>query len=244
MALLTVGIHENLVLGADSKINDKGTLELVIESVSDDSALLNAFKTNTTFDKMKGKIIFYPPMMSNYDKTTKSAAEVAKDVLAMRHKFMEYGKLFATKDAVNAAIGDMQMFQGIGIADDALDTAPARLANEDFVKKVVTNLSTKFLNFLKKVDAFKGDVKFRHKFLRQSKDKNYPVVPNSTYEVWVESMDIPKSASKVEYSKWEIENNKNNPDPVVPDASQTKTEDVNKGKNLFGGGTVEDKPAM
>lgn len=236
MGLITVGIHENLVLSKESKINEHGTLELVIESKQSADALLDAFTSNTTYSPMKSSIRFYPPSITNFDKTkgNKTASELAAELLKMRHQFMEYGKIFTTTDVVEKHIGNLEMFKGIGIPEDQIPQAIARLTNEEFLKKVVTNLSTKFLALLTEANAF-GTIAFRQKFLRQSADKNFAVIPSSEYDTWIEPMEIPKSASKVAFSKWEIDNKKNDPNPGTVSSSETKAQDVAKGENLFGG---------
>ena len=238
MALISVGIHENLKLSSDTKVNDHGTLELAIESVQDTNALLNAFTNNTTFDSMKSSFRFYPPNLKDYDGNVKTAPAIAQDLLKMRSQFMQYALLFGTEEEANVSIGGMQMFMDLGIAEENLAGAINQLTNEAFMKKVVTNLATKFVNYLKGKDAFSGVVKFRHKFMRQSKDKNYATIPNSTFDTWVEAMVIPKSASKVAYSKWEIDNKKNDGTAAASDKPvTTSAADLNKSKNLFGAPT-------
>jgi hypothetical protein len=240
MALLKVGIHENLKLTDETKVNDKGSLEIHIESAADaKDAILEAFTSNSVYSPMKGKIIMFPPNMKTFDGVVKDAGAIAADLLKVRHQLMSYAKVYASTEKVNAAIGGMKMLEGLGIPADELGTAVGRLTNEDFMIKVNANLGKKFVEFLKEVNAFKGGVTFRQKFLRQSKDKNYAVIPTSDYDVWIESMDIPKSASKVAYSKWELANKKNDPNPSAGDAPEAGKEDANKGKNLFGGGAAK-----
>lgn len=233
MALIKVGIHENLTLSSKSQINDKGTLELAIKSVESPDALMDAFEGNDTYTSMESSFRFYPPNMEDFDGNKKTAAEVASDVLKMRHQLIQYAKLFATKEEVDEVIGGLAMFGGLGIPNEEIKKALAMFNNEDFTKKVVTNLCTIFLNFLKSKNAFDGTVKFRHKFLRQSKAKNYAVIPTSDFDVWVESMDIPKEASKIAFSEYEIKNGKDNGDPVSSSGSDTNPEDANKAASLF-----------
>ena len=59
MALIKVGIHENLVLTSDTQINEHGTLELGMKTLEDPNALINAFEANTTFTEMKSSFRFY-----------------------------------------------------------------------------------------------------------------------------------------------------------------------------------------
>lgn len=244
MALIKVGIHENLTLSSKTKINEHGTLELVIASAQSSNALMDAFTSNSTLTSMESSIRFYPPNMKDFEQKAKSASEVGKDLLLMRHQFMQYGLIFATKEKVEAAIGGTAMFEGLGIPPEEMAKALAMLTREDFVQKVTTNLSTKFLKLLTESNAFSGTTLFRQKFLRQSKDKNYAVIPTSDFDTWIESMDIPKNASKIAYSKWEVENGKNDPDPVAGDASQSTDADKTKAADLFSGGAQAAAPAQ
>lgn len=233
MALIKVGIHENLTISPKSKINEHGTLELVIASAQDSNALMDAFTSNSTFNSMESSIRFYPPNLVDFDKKPKTSSEIGKDLLTMRHQFMQYALVFTTKENVEKAIGGVAMFEGLGIPPEDMSKALTMLTNEAFLGKVVTNLSTKFLKLLEVSGAFEGKLLFRQKFLRQSKDKNYAVIPTSDFDTWIEPMSIPKAASKIAYSQWEIDNGKNNPDPVSGDKSQTTAADVNKAADLF-----------
>jgi hypothetical protein len=234
MALIKVGIHENLTFTDKTKINEHGTLELGIAVVQDPDSLLNAFEGNETFTAMESSFRFYPPSMKDFDQVDKTAAEIGADILKLRHQLLTYAKLVATKEEAEKALGGLAMFKGLGIADDQIKKALSMLNQEDFMKKVVTNLCAQFVNFMKSKNALKaGAVLFRHKFLRQSKAKNFAVIPTSDFDTWVEPMDVPKAASKIAFSEWEIENGKNNPDPVSSTASESTTEDANKAASLF-----------
>lgn len=242
MALIKVGIHENLMISDKTKINDKGTLELCIKAVQSPDALLDAFSSNETFNPMESSFRFYPPSMKDFDQNLKTSAEIGQEILKLRHQLLTYAKLYATKEEAEKALGGLAMFKGMGIADDQIKKALTMFDQEEFVKKIVTNLCTLFVEFLKQKKAFSGKVLFRHKFLRQSKAKNYAVIPSSDFDTWVETMDIPKDASKIAYSDWEKENGKDNPDPVSSTPAASSAEDANKASALFSA-PAKNKPA-
>jgi hypothetical protein len=243
MSLIKVGIHENLTF-SKAVINDKGTLELGIKTVEDPDALLNAFEGSGTFDKMESSFRFYPPSMKDFDQVPKDSAALASEILKMRHQFIQYARLFATKEDVEDAIGGLNMFNGLGIPPEDIKKALAQFTNEDFLKNVVTNLGQIFADFLAEKNAFSGSVLFRHKFIRQSKAKNFATIPNSDFDVWVESMDIPSNASKISYSEWELKNGKDNPDPVASSDADTTVEDANKASALFSAEADDAQPAL
>ena len=231
MALVKVGIHENLELTSDTEVSEHGTLVLHIKASQDANALVNAFESNTTFQEMKSGFIFWLPNMKDFQQNVKSATDLAADLLKRRHQLMQYALLYATKEEVVAAIGGLKMFEGTG--EDDVNKSIAMLANEEHLKRVVKNLDTKFVNFLKSKNAFNGKVKFRQKFLRQSEANNYATIPSSDFDVWLEPMTVPKDASKVVWSDWEIKNGKNNPDPVASTKSATTPVDTAKASGLF-----------
>ena len=76
MALIKVGIQENLIITDKSKINDKGTLELAIKAIQPPDALLTAFEGDSTFASMESSFRFYPPNMDDFDGNVKTSAEV------------------------------------------------------------------------------------------------------------------------------------------------------------------------
>ena len=238
MALINVGIHENLTLSDKSKINEHGTLELVVKSIEDDNAVFAALAGNTVVQTMESSIRMYPPNLLDFDKNLKSAADVAKDMSIIRHQFLTYGKLFAPKEDVEAAIGGLQMFEGLGIPPEDMAKAFQALTREDFLHRVVTNLSTKFLGFLQAHNAFDGSVTFRQKFLRQSKPKNFIAISSSSFDVWLEPMTIPKEQSRIAYSDWEIKNGRNSSSDAPASGKQSGTAETAKAAALFGDDTT------
>jgi len=231
MALLKVGIHENLVITKETAVSEHGTLELHIKAMQDENSVLNAFETNTIFEPMASKFIFWLPNMKDFKQNVKSSAELASDLLKRRSQLMQYALIYATKEEVNDAIGGTKMFEGTGQNDPA--KAITMLTSEDYLKKVVKSLDGKFVDFLKKVKAFEERTSFRQKFLRQSEANSFATIPNSTYDVWIEPMTVPKDASKVAFTEWEIKNGKNNGNPVASTKSDTKKVDTAKAGNLF-----------
>jgi hypothetical protein len=234
MALIPVGIHNNLVISEKSKINDKGSLELVIKSVESPEAILAALENNEVYQAMESNFRFFTPSITDYNKIPKSAADIVKDLTVRRHQLSVFAELFGTKEEVAKAIGNMAMFEGLGIPPETYGKAIGQLTDEDFLKKVDINLCTKFLNFLKAKNAFnKNDAAFRAKCPRGSKNKIFSSLSKSTYDVWLEPMSIPQLASKIEWSDYEIDQGLNHSNPIASDATQAAVTDVNKANALF-----------
>ena len=239
---IPVGIHENLVLDSKSKINDHGTLELNIKSVQSDEAVFAALANDDIVQSLESSLRFYPPNLLDFDKNKKTAADIAKDMSVLRHQFTQFARLYATEDEVKAAIGGLQMLADLGIPAEDMPKAFQSLVNEEFLHRVVTNLSKKFLDFLTSKNAFDGSTPFRMKFWRQSAAKNFVTIPVSTFDTWIESMAIPKDQSKVAYSDYEIEKGKNNAAPAKSSSAQSGTAETAKAASLFGD-TSETKTA-
>jgi hypothetical protein len=234
MGLIPVGIHNNLVISEKSKINDKGSLELVIKSVESPEAILAALTSNEVYQAMESNFRFFLPSLTDFNKNVKSAADLVKDLTVRRHQLSKFAELFGTKEEVAKAIGGMAMFEGLGIPPENYGKAVGQLLQEDFLKSVDTNMCTKFLDFLKKKNAFdKHDASFRAKFPRGSKTKTFSSISKSTYEVWLEPMTIPEAATKMEWSDYEIKEGLDHGNPLASDATQAAVKDVNKAKALF-----------
>jgi hypothetical protein len=233
MSLLKVGIHDDLALSPKTQINEHGTLELYIASVQSEAAVLAAFMDNTVFQSMESNIRFYPPNITDFHKKAKTSAEIGKDLMVIRHQLTTYGELYATKDEVAAAFGGTAMFEGLGIPPEDYGKAVTMLTQEPFLLKVCTNLCQKFVDFMLAKNGFNGEVTFRQKFLRQSEAKNYATISKSDFDVWLEPMTVPKSASKIAYTDYEIKEKKNLSHPISSDKSQAKPKDAAKANKLF-----------
>jgi len=101
------------------------------------------------------------------------------------------------------------------------------------MKKVYVNFSNKFIAFLKAHHGMDGTLMFRHKFPRQSADKVYAGLGNSEFEIFVESMAVPKEASKIMWSEWEVKNNRNHGNPVATTKGKSQAKDAAKASSLF-----------
>jgi len=234
MALIPVGIHNNLVISEKSKVNDKFSLELVIKSVESPEAILAALTSNEVYQAMESNFRFFTPNLLDFDKNIRSAADIVKDLTVRRHQLSKFAELFGTKEEVAKAVGGMAMFEGMGIAPENYGKAIGQLTQLEFLQKVDANLGNKFLEFIKSKKGFDNSANgFRAKFPRGSKNKTFSSISKSTYETWVEPMTIPETATKLEWSDYEIKEGLNHANPVASDATQAAVTDVNKANALF-----------
>lgn len=242
--LIPVGIHDNLVLSDKTKINDKGSLELVIKSIESPDAILEALTNNVVLSSLESNYRFFTPSMDDFNKVKKSAADLIQELTTRRHQYTQYALLFAPREEVDKAIGGMAMFEGLGIPPEDYAKAVNMITNEDFLKKVDTNLGNKFVAFLKAKNAFDGTKPFRQKLPRASKNKVYSGISKSSYDVWIEPMDIPKAQSKIAFTEYEISSNLNHGNPIASDGAQATMADANKAKSLFKKPDAQDIPSQ
>lgn len=245
MSLIRPGIHENLMISPKTKWNDKGSYDFVIAAAQSENAELAAFENNAVSIAMESTLKFYSINMIDYEKNVKTSADIGEELRIIRYQFMKYGELFAPKETVESYLGGTKMFEGLGIAPQDYGRALIQLTNKEFCEKVFKNLANKFHQLLTAANAFSGQVLFRQKFLRQSKDKNWAVIPNTDISEWLEPMTIPLAESKIAFTDWEKKNKKDDPNPSVSSKKENKTEaDVNAGKNLFGATTQATAPPI
>ncbi|MCK5788487.1 MAG: hypothetical protein KAH32_05790 [Chlamydiia bacterium] len=237
MAFLQAGITENLKFDvANLKINDKGTLELAFTSAADgDSmdAILAAIENNETLDTVQGKLFLWTPNIKKKDKESgkevaRTFTEILSDLLNMRRHLLHYGFLYGPEADATAAYGGNVMFEGLG--KEVRDLVPL-LVQEALLKAVYTKLVKSFEAFIKSRPNLDSTI-FRHKFWRKSDDEHFATLPMlGSFGTHVESMSISKAVSALTWSKFEIDNGKNNPIPVAPDKVKGAG---GKAKQLYG----------
>ena len=232
MALINVGIWDNLIISDKSKLSDKGGMDLVVKTIESPEAILAALTNNEVYSAMESNFKFFAINLTDFNKNVKSTADLVKDLTTLRYQLTSIAEVYGTKEVVEAAIGGMSMFEGLGIPPEDYGKAVAQLVQADFLKKIQDNLSSKFLAFMKANGGFNG-VPFRAKFPRSSKNKTFSGITKSPFDVWIEPMTIPKEQSKLAWSDYEIDQGLNHGNPIASDAVKTSVADVNKAKNLF-----------
>lgn len=248
MALIPVGIHENLIISSKSALSDKGGMDLVVKTVESPEAILAALTNNEVYSAMESNFKFFAISLTDFNKNVKTPADLVKDLTTLRHQFSSIAKVFGVEKEVDEAVGGMAMFEGLGIPPEDYGKAVAQLTNGDFLKKVEDNLATRFLNFLKAKSAFESST-FRAKFPRASKNKTFSGITKSPYDVWIEPMTVPKEQSKISWSEYEVSQGLNHGNPIASDQAKATAADANKAKDLFNkpdttGSESADKPKL
>lgn len=231
--MLGVGIHENVGLTTDTKVNEKGSLELHFgkKAVTDLWASLEA---GDSVKEDTSKIIVWPINMTTWDGNIKSANQIVTELQALEKLLRQILKVYITTDIIEKYQGGVKMFDGLVFEKEKITE---HLLDETFVQGAQKNIITKFIEVCNDNDIFDNDQTFRLKLIRQGKDKHFPKIPAS-FDTWIESSIITKEKSKIVWSKYEKDNGLDSGEPTAADPQESKQEvaDVN---HLFGDSTKD-----
>lgn len=228
--MLTVGIHENVKLGDSTDLNEKGTLRIMLKQGSTGGAF-DAFMNDEALAEEAG-IFMFPPNVLEFGKTTaKQPNAIAKDL----QKFQTYLKgilrIYLTEDKVDEYVGSKGMQKIFNLQGVTKDNFDQKLINQQFIDEVIHSLSKQFVNAVKDNSLGSRPETFRIKLTRQSQKSHFPTFPKSTFDAWIESMEIPADKSKIKWSDYEIKGKWNS--PVPSDADVTSESDANKADAEF-----------
>tara|TARA_R110000744_G_scaffold348607_2_gene454197 strand:+ start:337 stop:1083 length:747 start_codon:yes stop_codon:yes gene_type:complete len=239
MALLQPGIQENLTFSSESVINKEGTLNLVMEMVLSDALMMAAMENDESIEPVKSGILVFTPKITDFDGNAKTHTQVLGEVNDIKKRLLEYAGLLGPRVDASAAFGGHKMLSGFGVAPTEYMSLYKKFTDQATVNKAMTKMVSLFLDYMKSQSNF-SEVTFRHKFYRQSKNKQFATIPYGIRGEIVESMEIPKGSSKLNFNEWEVEHGKN--DPTPPSSDKVK-KDPAKQVDLFGGGDEEEVPS-
>jgi hypothetical protein len=221
MQRLGVGIHENIVVEKVEK-NDKGNLEISFKQIQDidPMALLNTSGSgSTSFEPKTEKITVWKPTLretDDYKTVTDKIAEVKDPLQSILLQYLTFDKI------------KWDIFAGTGITAETYRTKVV-----DYVETIYDNIVSQFAAQIKPFVGDNGN-KNRILFVRQSPAKHYPKFRSRYLDTnpFIESMSIPSTASKLKYTKYEIEKSLNDGTPVGAPAAAS-TADAKKAEELF-----------
>ena len=165
-------------------------------------------------------------------KTIKDRIDEANDASKeMQNLFTSFARCYLTADKIK-----FERFRGIPITKDSMQL----LLNEDTLLLITKNLATQFIEMCQ--PFFNTDVKLRLLLRRQSTTKHYPAFRDRLLQAFpfVELMAVPKEASKIAFTRYEISKGLNSGTPSV--ATDAPVEDAAPvdSASLFGSaGTVD-----
>ncbi|WP_428743186.1 hypothetical protein [Tenacibaculum sp.] len=234
MGYLGVDIHENVVVkNAGFDENNYFGIDFTTKVNTDN--LFEAFDEGESVEADEGTIKLFSFNILDWEKKPKTAASIGTDINELKNTLVDILKTQMPEADAKAKLSAAIMFKGLGVtAGDK--TLNQKLLNQQFLDAVFNNIVTAFTAA---IAPFYGQNPFRIKFVRQSKAKHYPKFPKrgKGFDVLVESMQVPKEASKVKWTDYELKNGLNS--GVKQEADAPSTEDTTKVENMFGDGSMD-----
>ena len=207
---LTVGIHESVVLGEKTALNDKGNLVISFATKVDNSDLLGALERGEDTSNDSANLIQFK-FNTSINGTQQSSGDIGNAVTAFRKQLKDIMLVFMTEEVAEAKIHLANVcFAGLGVTTDNIVN---KLLDHNFLDKVYDNMVAAFLNAVK---PFINGPTFRVILVRSSKAKHYAKIPakGKFPRVWIESTSVPKSASKIAFTDYEIAQGLNSGEPT------------------------------
>jgi len=226
---ISVGINENVML-AKVAIGEKGALELYLDEAKEKANIfdsLNTAKVENTGTEVRLLVfpVKKPEGVRAEGKTDDELLDtVNEDLLKLRNQLTQILEQYLTSDKIS-----WDIYAGTGVDGANYRTM---FLNDEALRKISENYFTQFVDMVR---PFVGNpaYKLRWKLIRQSKDKHFATLPGK-YLVdspMVELMDVPAEASKVKFTKWEIDNGLNDGTPVAK--PKKDGEEPAEGENAF-----------
>ena len=245
MPYLGVGIHENIVVSADTemKTGNDGKRTLVVgfsTKVATDN-MLAAFGGEGQLNASSVGIMMFFKGVTGWQDKVKTWQEVGQDLINLQKQLKDILKCFMVEDKVNSIMTPQTVFKGLGITPANQSMLAEKLVQEEFARKCYENIGDAFVAA---VQPFVNGPELRVKLRRTSKLKHFSAIPpvSQVPKVWIESMKIPTENSEIAWDDYEIENGFNSgapaPSESVPEATAQHV-DVMMG----GGNTAAAVPA-
>ncbi len=225
--MLSVGIHENLVITKTTK-NDKGSLVIGVKQTGGSTNFLDNFNSegaSSLEQKEQDFLIFPPRLQNNATGATDTQENLLKKIAEVRDPLDAILKQYTTSNNIK-----WDIFANTGLTNE-------NSATELPTERVLTKIYDNIVNyFIKQMQPFVGEngKKMRMIFVRQSAAKHYPKLRTKflSGNPFIEPMTVPREASRLRFSKYEIEKGLNVPDAVSGEQTVSVAE-ANQAEALF-----------
>ena len=204
--MLTVGIHENLVITKTTK-NDKGSLVIGVKQVGeiDPLSALNA-TGSISLDQKEQDFLVFPPRLEDNQGAVDTKDNLLKKIAEVKDPLDRILQQYTTTANIK-----WDILANTGLTNENFDV---KLKTQGVLDKIYANIVDQFI---KQMTPFIGEngKKMRMIFIRQSKAKHYPKLRTKFLDSYpfIEPMTVP--VSKLKFSKYEIDNGLNVPDAVT-----------------------------
>ena len=216
--MLKVGINDNLVLknaelqqsvngttlvaltfgeGSSSSLFDEIAGDGEVTTGSKDS-IIKIWGLQVPKDERNG-VTLTPDVLAN---------EVIKSIAEMKNTFHQILSCYTTSDKIKFAA-----YTGLDITETNQKT---KVVQPEILHTIFVNMAQQFIT---QVQPFLNDTNslVRLLLVRQKKTVHYPTIRKTFVKdnPFIELTAVPLEASKLKFTKWEIDNGYNNPDPIA-----------------------------
>jgi hypothetical protein len=239
--MITVGIHENLVLGK-AAVNEKGTLGLSFRPMSlepsqpkKSSFFQESQEASVGSSDGDSPLLLFPFKKPTFKSRSGEELTDAELLEFVQDDIKKYRNQLTSIIGAYRTIKDIKFdpWRGTGIKEENFET---ELLDNDQLKKIYDNYTEDFLTLM--APFLNDDTKpVRLKLVRQSKDKHYATLPSRFLDTnpFIEPMDVPKDKSLLSFTKWEKANGFDNGQPVSQEAADPVPETTPEGSaGVFG----------
>lgn len=222
--MIPVSIVEDIVLSKALK-NDKGTLVLGMKVVTGNLLdSLNSSTDDSASGGLENDFLFFPLQATNFDKAIDTAANNTVKIQELKDQLTHILLRFMTSDKIT-----WDILKGTGITPDNIDV---KVIQQTTLDVIYANIVEQFLSMVK---PFVNNTSQKSRVLltRKSKAQHFPALRKRylTDQPFIESMSVPKEASALKYTEWEIKNGYNNPNKIetaAADATDPAAADIAK----------------
>ncbi len=217
--MIKVGIHDNLVLHKTTK-NDKGTLVVGVKTAPEGGLLagLDDARTDSAGGGEENDFLFFPPQATNRENQTDTPENNMNKVKELKDQLTAILLNYMPSDKIK-----WDTLKGTGITQENINV---KLEKQETLNIMYDNIVEQFISMMTPY-VNRNDLKFRWLFVRSSKTKHFAALRKRylTEQPFMEPMIVPKTASKLKYTKWEIDNGFNNPDRIEQAVAEVNTDE-------------------
>ncbi len=205
--MIKVGIHENVRWNKATK-NDRGTLVAgIIKESGDALAALDSTSDSSAASAEENDFLFFPPKATNKDNQPDTAENNMTKIKEFKDQLNHILQNYMTSDKIK-----WDTLKGTGVTSENMET---RLTKQETLDIMYNNVVDQFIVMISPF-LTNPNLKYRILLTRSSKAKHYPALRKRYLgeQPFMEPMTVPKAASALKYTKWELDNGFNNPDRV------------------------------
>lgn len=206
--MIRVGIHDNILFHKAVK-NDRGSLVVGIKQVGDVNPLagLDSASDDSAGTGPENDFLFFPPQATNRDEQPDTHDNNMNKVKELKDTLTHILLRFMTADKI---VWDTT--KNTGITPENINN---KLTQQPVLDVMYKNIADQFIAM---ISPFLNNTEYLSRILltRQSKAKHFPTLRKRYLknQPFLEPMSIPKEASALKFTKWELDNGMDNPEKV------------------------------